>query len=338
MPGFFEIIAQNPSGQSLTEAWGLTGAAAGTRALFVRTEAGKALLYRDSGFPVEISGRLPEKAEIRACGDTRVFLAPLPGKRRLVVCGAGHVAQRVVALGAMLGFQVAAIEDREEFAVKARAAGAENVLCRPFGEALDALSGDECTAFVVMTQEHAHDVDCLRRILQKPFAYAGMMGSRSRSERIRRLLQAEGFDSRRVAAVHMPIGLPIGARTPEEIALSAMAEIVSVMNAADAGEGYPPGMPEALADMERTGARGAVLAMIVEKTGEAPRRPGTRMLIHPDGRMIGTVGGGYAEAEILRVAGEMMKAGARTCRLHRIEMIKGEQPCGGEIAVLLRPV
>ena len=263
-----------------------------------------------------------------------MYLEPIAGGRRLVVCGAGHVALCVIRLGVALGFDITAIEDRPEFAEKARAAGAQNVLCQAFTDALDCIDGDADTAFVVMTREHAHDVDCLRRILQKPCAYAGMMGSHGRSAQIRRQLVEEGFDAGRVEALRMPIGIPIGARTPEEIAVSAAAEIISVMNAADPGEGYPPGMLEALSERRQPG----VLAMIVSKRGEAPRRPGTKMLVTGDGRFIGTVGGGYAEAEILRIAGEMLRDGARACRLVSIDMNKGPTFCGGEIEVLLLPV
>ena len=81
-----------------------------------------------------------------------------------------------------------------------------------------------------------------------------------------------------------------------------------------------------------------MLAMIVEKTGEAPRRPGTKMLIRADGSFLGTVGGGYAEAEILKTARQMISEGNRESRLIRITMKKGTMHCGGEITVFLTAV
>ena len=122
-------------------------------------------------------------------------------------------------------------------------------------------------------------------------------------------------------------------RTPEEIAVSVAAELISVLNAADPGEGFPPGMAEELA-ADPSG----VLAMIVEKSGEAPRRPGTKMLVRTDGSFLGTVGGGYAEAEILKTARQMIAEGDRKSRTVRITMKKGTMHCGGEVAVFLTAV
>ena len=338
MPGFYETIMREKTHRRLLAAWVITGDAAGTKALFARDGDGCALLCRDDAFPAalaaEIGKTAPDQTGIAEYTGARVFLEPIVAGRRLVVCGAGHVALCVIRLGVALGFEVTVIEDRPEFAEKARAAGAQRVVCRPFTDALDDIPGDAATAFVVMTREHAHDVDCLRRILQRPCAYAGMMGSRSRSAQIRALLSEEGFDDERVQALRMPIGVPIGARTPEEIAVSVAAELISVMNAADPGEGWPQGMLEALSEPRQPG----VLAMIVSKRGEAPRRPGTKMLVTGDGRFVGTVGGGYAEAEILRLAGEMLRDGDKACRLMSIDMNKGPTFCGGEIEVFLLPV
>ena len=338
MSDFFESIMRLQSRGRLLAAWVLEGAAAGSKALFGWDGARYAQLCRDDAFPpelaAELSGLSSGRSGIWTRGDARVFLEPLNGSRRLVVCGAGHVALSVIRLGVMLGFEVTVIEDREAFAEKARSIGAHRVLCQPFGEALDALEVDAMTAFVVMTREHVHDVECLRCILQKPCAYVGMMGSRARTASVRQMLLDEGFDPGRVEGVRMPIGLSIGARTPEEIAVSVAAELISVMNGLDAGEGYPRGMLEAL--VHPTGP--AVLAMIVEKRGEAPRRPGAKLLVRSDGPFLGTVGGGYAEARILEAADAMLRDGCRECWVLGLEMQKGTMQCGGEIEVLMLPL
>ena len=338
MAGFFETIRQRKGSRQLLAAWVIEGREAGARALFSRGEC----VFCDESFP----GKVAE--EIRASGagkegilerdGTRVFLERISDGRRLVICGAGHVALCVIRLGVMLGYKVTVIEDREEFATKAREAGAYHVICRPFAEALEEIEGDQATAFVIMTREHVHDVECLRRILPKTYAYAGMMGSHSRTDQIRRQMLQEGFDAGKVEQVHMPIGLRIGSRTPEEIAVSVAGELISVLNRTEPGEDFPAGMPEELAAIESTGDSRGVLAMIVAKSGEAPRKPGTKMLVREDGSFLGTVGGGYAEAVILETARKLIKEKSPQNMLVQVSMKKGMMYCGGEIEVFLQAV
>ena len=338
MPGFFELIENKKADGTLLAAWITAGENAGAKALFDHGE----LLYRDELFQAELAGQIrgqkPGPEGIRDYGDMRVFLERISGKKKLVICGAGHVALALIRFATSIGYHVTVIEDREAFAGRAREAGAHRVICQPFGEALDSIPGDPSTAFVIMTREHSHDVECLRRILPKTYVYAGMMGSRSRSENIRQQLIEKGADAGRVAEVHMPIGLPIGSRTPEEIAVSVIAELIQVMNAADPGEGWPEGMTAELATLDETDTVKGVLAMIIEKNGEAPRRPGTRMWVRRDGSFLGTVGGGYAEAVILETAGKMMRENCRESRTVRVSMKKGTMYCGGDISVLMMPL
>ena len=241
------------------------------------------------------------------------------------------------APGRMLDFEITVIEDRKEFADRALQAGARHVICRSYADALAEIEGDAATAFVIVTRAHTHDLECLRLILGKPFGYAGMMGSRHRTGLIREQLLEEGSDPEQVSRVHMPIGLAIGSRTPEEIAVSVMAQSIQVMNEADAGEGFPEEMTEEICRLIRAEKAG-ILSMIVEKNGEAPRKPGTKMLVRRDGSFLGTVGGGYAEAQILKRAREMMERNECRPDLVRISMQKGVMMCGGEIAVFMLPV
>lgn len=341
MAGFFETIAAKGKSGTLLAAWITEGETAGAKALFSAEGNGWKEVCREERFPRETAEALRatggESLPAGAAGG--VFLERISGTRKLTVCGAGHVALCLIRLGVMLGYEVTVLEDREEYARKAREAGARRVDCRPFGEALAGIPGDAGTAFVIMTREHEHDMECLRAILKKPFAYAGMMGSRYRTEQVRRQMLEEGYDGETVGRVHMPIGLSIGSRTPEEIAVSVAAELIAVMNGADGNEGFPPGMTEELAETERSPERKGVLALITEKKGEAPRRPGTKMLIREDGSFLGTVGGGYAEAVILKAAREMLAEAERPkSRLIRVSMTKGKMACGGEIAVLLTAV
>lgn len=236
---------------------------------------------------------------------TRVFVERFGAVPQIVVCGGGHVAVSVVRLAKLLGLPVLAMEDRAEYAQDLRDAGADTVLCLPFAQALEQVPGGAETYFVVVTRAHAFDVACLEQILQKPAAYVGMMGSRGRAALVRRQLLEAGADAVRVEAVQAPIGLAIGAKTAEEIALSILAQIVEVKNARPQTEGFAPAL---LAAMEQAAQNGqpAVLATIIARHGSTPREVGSKMLLLPDGTTVGSVGGGIMEYRTRQAAAEML--------------------------------
>ena len=167
-------------------------------------------------------------------------------------------------------------------------------------------SGSTETYFCVLTRAHAYDVTCLKQILQKPAAYVGMMGSRGRSELVRRQLAEAGLDPARVARLHAPIGLAIGAKTAQEIALSILAQIVEIKSHRQLTEGVTPEIRAAWAQC-RQKQTDAVLATIVSRHGSMPREVGTKMLILPDGSTAGSVGGGIMEYRARQLAGKMLE-------------------------------
>ena len=151
--------------------------------------------------------------------DTRVFAERFGAGARLVICGGGHVAAAAARLAKLLDLPVTGLEDRPEYADALRETGADQVLCAPFETSLAQIPGSTETYFCVLTRAHAYDITCLKQILQKPAAYVGMMGSRGRSELVRRQLAEAGLDPARVARLHAPIGLAIGAKTAQKIIL-----------------------------------------------------------------------------------------------------------------------
>ena len=173
-------------------------------------------------------------------GDTRVFAERFGAGARLVICGGGHVAAAAVRLAKLLDLPVTGLEDRPEYADALRETGADRVLCAPFETSLAQIPGSTETYFCVLTRAHAYDITCLKQILQKPAAYVGMMGSRGRSELVRRQLAEAGLDPARVARLHAPIGLAIGAKTAQEIALSILAQIVEIKSHRQLTEGFTP--------------------------------------------------------------------------------------------------
>ena len=221
----------------------------------------------------------------------RVFVEKFGGTPRLVLCGGGHVAESVVRLAVMLGLPVTGLEERPDYADALRRAGAETVLCGPYAETLARVEGSAETYFVVATRAHAFDVECLTEICKKRSAYVGMLGSRSRAALVRRQLTEAGADPVRVEGLHAPIGLAIGGQTAPEIALSILAEIVQLKNSRQQTEGFPPALLNAL-DACAGQETPPVLVTIVSRHGSTPREVGAKMLMLPDGKCVGSVGGG----------------------------------------------
>jgi xanthine dehydrogenase accessory factor len=146
---------------------------------------------------------------------------------RVVVCGGGHVARAVAPAALAAGFVVTVIDDRDEFADPRRFPGAKVVLS-PFDGALQRIGVDEASYVVIVTRGHTHDIEVLLQALRTPARYIGLMASRSKRARITAALLEDGFGEDALARVHSPIGLSIGAETPEELAVSIVAELIQV--------------------------------------------------------------------------------------------------------------
>ena len=275
-----------------------------------------------------------------ACGaPVRVYRERVRRAPKLVICGAGHVSMPIIRLGKMLGFTVTVLEDRPKFADNARAAGADHVLCETFREGLSQIKGDSDTWFVIVTRGHRYDSECLEAVLGKEYAYVGMMGSRRRVAVVKDQLAQNGVDQEKLDSVHTPIGLKISAETPEEIAVSIMAEIIQIKNSRERGSGYSDELLEALTE----GKQKAVLATIISRKGSAPRGVGTKMLVREDGSTVDTIGGGCVESEIIRKALLMMRMGKplfQVCRQDlTMEAAEDEgMVCGGVVEVMLEMV
>lgn len=170
------------------------------------------------------------------CGGTlEVFIHVLLPADRLVIVGAGHVAQPLARLAAAVGFDVLVVDDRPEYLLPERFPGAR-VQAVSFTDLASQLPLDGRTSVVVATRSHEHDEEVLRQLIRQPLAYLGMMGSRAKVRLLFQRLLSEGYSSEELARVHAPIGLDIGAETPEEIAVSIVAELVQARRG---GTGLP---------------------------------------------------------------------------------------------------
>ncbi|MBM4108054.1 MAG: XdhC/CoxI family protein [Phycisphaerae bacterium] len=167
----------------------------------------------------------------------------LPPPQRLLVAGAGHIGLALARLAIPLDFDVVVFDDRADLLARAAALGAAT-RPGPIADALAAEPIDPRTSCVIVTRGHRHDQSALRAVLRRGAAYVGMIGSRRKVLVIRRELARLGVPAESLASVHAPIGLDIGARTVEEIALAIAAQLVQV-RAALAGPGPAPARPAA---------------------------------------------------------------------------------------------
>lgn len=271
---------------------------------------------------------------------TEVFIEYLGKEKELVVCGAGHVSMQIISMGKMMGFKVTVIDDRLKFVNDAIARGADNVIFKDFEEALLEIPGSEDTFFVIVTRGHRYDRECLKIIAEKPHAYIGMMGSKRRVLIVKNELEKEGISRELLDSVHSPIGLDIGAETPEEIAVSIMAEIIEVKNTAKRNFGFPKDVMKAILSDERDSM---VLATIISRQGSAPRAVGTKMLMARDGSIIGTIGGGCIEGSVIAKSRRMLLDEDHRPVVLEVDMSSDAAEdegmvCGGRVKVLLEIV
>lgn len=176
----------------------------------------------------------------------RLFLDPIFSTAKLVILGGGHIAVPLAHMGKLLNYEVTVVDDRPSFANSGRFPEADHVLCQDFESAIRNLDCDNSTYIVIVTRGHRHDQTCLEGVLKKPrAAYIGMIGSRRKVETLLGNLREEGYSEEDIGRVYTPIGMDIGAQTPEEIAVSILAEIIMVNR-----YGYSLGLKTGRADQK----------------------------------------------------------------------------------------
>lgn len=169
------------------------------------------------------------------CGGTlEVFIEPVLPPALLYLFGAGHVAINVCQVASNAGFEVIVSDDRSSYASKERFPAAREVHVLDFDEAAKTLDPNETSYIVIVTRGHRDDMRVLRWAVQTRARYVGMIGSRRKIIQIFRALQEEGLPAHLFDRVHAPIGLDIGAITPEEIAVSITAELIAIRRHAEA--------------------------------------------------------------------------------------------------------
>ncbi len=159
-------------------------------------------------------------------GAMEIFVEPLLITPTLIVVGAGHVGAAVAQLAQFLGFRVIALDDRAEFVTPENFPHADERITGDMTQKIRELEITPQTYVVLVTRAHALDAQLLGAVIEKPAAYIGMLGSRKRVIAVKEILQQQGISPAALNRVHAPIGLDIHAETPQEIAVSILAEII----------------------------------------------------------------------------------------------------------------
>ncbi|HZK11112.1 MAG TPA: XdhC/CoxI family protein [Atribacterota bacterium] len=161
-------------------------------------------------------------------GEMKVFIDILQPKEEVLIFGAGHVAVCVSKLAKMMGFKVTIIDDREEFANKDRFPEADEIVTEDIERALTHIKIAPSTYIIIVTRGHLQDQEVLASVIKSKAAYLGMIGSRKKNATVFQQLIEQGVLKEELDKVHAPIGIDIKAQTPEEIAISIIAEIIQV--------------------------------------------------------------------------------------------------------------
>ena len=245
---------------------------------------------------------------------------------KLFICGGGHVAKEVAAMAAQLDFSVTVLDDREDLANRERFEHAENVICASYDELKSYLPPDAYC--VVVTPDHKADLQCVSTILTENYRYLGMIGSKRKVAATFEKLRNAGFSQAQISTIHAPIGLPIGAVTPAEIAVSILGEIIQEKN-----KQHCASADRALLEASEPG----MLCVIIEKTGSAPRGVGSMMFVG-ENRVLGSIGGGEPEYRCIRHARENPFFSVREYALNNAAANGLDMICGGTIKVMFIPL
>jgi xanthine dehydrogenase accessory factor len=164
-----------------------------------------------------------------ACGGSMsVFIEPHGGRPLLVMFGAGHVGRAVTSLAHGCGFRVVVVDHRPDCATAALLPGADEIHCCPITDAFDLVSLTRESFAVIATPGHLHDFEAVRGCLATEAGFIGLLGSRRKAVVLFATLEEEGFTAAQRERVVTPVGLDIGGQTPEEIAVSIVAQLIKL--------------------------------------------------------------------------------------------------------------
>lgn len=286
---------------------------------------------------VSLAKGLPEFFRIES-GDN-LLAEPCFPEPKLVILGGGHIAMPLCEFAKRAGFSVTVIDDRPSFANTARFPEADRVICESFEKCFDLISLNESTFVTIVTRGHRHDLDCLRKVLNHSTAYTGMIGSKRRVRGVMEILADEGYGSELLASVNSPIGLDIGAVTPDEIAISIVAQLIQFRRKVyPSGANWPEFDRKVIEALAADDGEAKALVTIISTKGSVPRKAGAKMIVHSNGNRSGSIGGGCSEGAVISNARYIIRNGG--WMVQKVDMT-GEvaedegMVCGGIMEVVI---
>ncbi|MBB5335592.1 xanthine dehydrogenase accessory factor [Pectinatus brassicae] len=272
--------------------------------------------------------------------DNSYFIESINDIPTVVIVGGGHVAVAIAKLAEFLEFNTVVIDDRAEFVSLERFPYSQRIAER-VDRALQQDFGDNAY-YVIVTRGHKDDFRAVLAVLQKKYyRYLGMIGSKQKVGIIRQKLHDKGYENTQIDNIHAPIGLPIGAITVEEIAVSILAEIIAIKSAF-VGDRTQNNVFAALEEIVVGKIQEkAVVATIIEKHGSSPRGVGSKMLVTQSGKIFGTIGGGAVEYAAQKRAVQIIAE--KTAVIEEYDLSPQDASklgmiCGGRVKVLFELV
>jgi len=177
---------------------------------------------------MSLTAKEAEEAGMICGGELEVFIEPILTPPTLYIFGGGHISLPLAKMGKLLGFNIAVVDDRADFAHPERFPEAEIILAEDFTRSFPKIKIDKSSYIVIVTRGHQHDELVLEWAVGTPARYIGMIGSKTKVKTIYSHLLARAISKEQLDRVHSPIGLEIEAQTPEEIAVSILAEVIKV--------------------------------------------------------------------------------------------------------------
>lgn len=168
-------------------------------------------------------------------GQLNVYVEPVLPVPRALIFGAGHISKSLSKVATLAGFATTVVDNRDSYANRERFPEAAEVIAAEYEDAFPQLAANDSTYAVIVTRGHKDDMRVLRWAVDQPLRYVGMIGSKRKTLEVAKHLRREGVDTAKLARVHAPMGLEIGAVTPEEIAVAVVAEMIRRRRCADDG-------------------------------------------------------------------------------------------------------